>query len=162
MAFLPGSWSSESAEIATAVSLRAGLLAIDPVGRTTLEVHDRREADGARLHRVRERVRETAKETPTRGSAEYCPRFGMIGDRLKAPFDCLKEGSSEVGAFKLVVLSCLVQLSFGEPVKLDFPIHLSLARASRRTSPAGRAVPGAESHCAARRSASSDQRRSFS
>ncbi len=55
-----------------------------------------------------------------------------------------------------------VQLMFGEPVKFGPVLHLSLARASRSTSAAGRPEPGAESQAASRRSASSAQRRSFS
>ena len=39
-------------------------------------------------------------------------------DRLQAPVDFLKEGGPEPGLLTVVVLRCLVQFSFSEPVKL--------------------------------------------
>src|SRR2546422_457422 len=61
-------------------------------------------------------------------------------DRLQAPIDFLKEGRPQPGLLTVVVLRCLVQFSFGEPVKLgsihSFQLSPSVRRRAGRLQPA--------------------------
>lgn len=55
---------------------------------------------------------------------EYRSGFGGSLDGLKASIDLFKEGGAEAGGLKVIILCCLVQLIFREPVKLG-SVHSS-------------------------------------
>src|SRR5438552_580394 len=98
--------------------LLAPSLAADPVHGTSLEIHHRENPNAIRLDLVQKCVRKSPEKATTDRPTENRSRFGMSLDGLEAPVDLPEEGDAQSGLFKVVVLRRLVQLVFGESVKL--------------------------------------------
>ena len=69
---------------------------------------------------------------------DHGSRLRMFLEGLDAPVDFFEERDTETGALKVVVSGGFVQFVLGQPMDRYPARHFSLARASRRTSRAGR------------------------
>ena len=107
----------------------------DPIDRTPLEVHHRKNADGLRSDRVEKRVGKAPKESTVDCASGDLACLRMLKDCIAAPLRFSKEGPAETCTFALVVLGCLIELLFGEPVERDNCVQGS---GTPETSTAGR------------------------